>query len=343
MKKAIIMTSLIAIYTNSANASFEHIGTIVTHNIANTQHTINQLFFSNSAFKQNVSQSYKNNKNLYGHAPMYGKMRTYGEYNDDGSFGRSGGDTYNSVHPQNIWFDWQHNTNKVNYTSIPVLKNNTDIVIAGITNAPSKTSKWGMYAGYINSRQDNSTTDIKNQGGYIGIHSGFTINNFSTYATLTGGILDTSDVSLSDTYTNMWLSGNLKASYDWNLDTTFTLQPAVHIGYTWIASGNYTAVTNEKVTNDNTNIFTITPEISAIKHIGNNWYGTLGVKYIISHIDSNSYINNIVIPELNYDNYFEYAINICKKFNNTDIHATFGRHDGHLYGWFGNLGIRYSF
>ena len=344
MKKLIIMTSLIALHTYSAHAFNEYSNAISAHNITNIQHAIAQQVFSQPKTQQtNNKKHITQTKDMYGQAPMYGQMQTYGEYNDEGFFGRNGGDTQSSNVLSNIWVSWQHNTDTANYTVIPNIKTNTDIVIIGLNGDTSTTYDWGIHSGYTHTHQTNTNLDNTEQSGFFGISNGFSANNFDIQTILTGGVMSNSTTTTSDTYTNFWLSGNAKATYTLNLDKTFAIRPAIYIGYTWIKPNNYTSTSNTNITNSNFNALNITPEISAIKHIGNQWYGTLGVKYIMTYINGDTYTDNILLPELNYGNYFEYSLNISKQVYNTNVSATIGRHDGNIYGWFGNINIKYLF
>ena len=100
----------------------------------------------------------------------------------------------------------------------------------------------------------------------------------------------------------------------------------------------------DEINNKNFNIFEFSPELQAIKHIANNWFGKMNVKYVMTFADNgDTIINNINTINLNNTKYFEYAISIEKTFYNTNIHATVGRQDGDLYGWFGNINIKYLF
>jgi hypothetical protein len=82
----------------------------------------------------------------------------------------------------------------------------------------------------------------------------------------------------------------------------------------------------------------------AIKHIANNWFGKLNIKYVMTFTNNDdTIINNIDTLNLNNTDYFEYSISIEKTFYNTNVHATVGHQDGDIYGWFGNINIKYLF
>lgn len=328
---------------------------ITAHNISSFQHTITQNVFNGfglqnqNTFGKQDTKTTPNPIDLYGHAPMYGTELLYGEFNDDGTMGRSGGDTpFGAL--SNIWLNWQHTDNKSKFDNLSPIKNKNDLIIAGLagheSNIGSFSHNWGISTGYTHSEQYNNDIHTDSQGGFLSVFNGFYYKKLGINTNITTGVFDSSSDNKfgTDNYTNFWLSGAAGISYDIVLDNSFVLRPVINTEYTWIKSKDYTSVSGDKINNENFNIFEFSPELQAIKHIANNWFGKMNVKYVMTFADNgDTIINNINTINLNNTKYFEYAISIEKTFYNTNIHATVGRQDGDLYGWFGNINIKYLF
>lgn len=344
---ALLILTLFAQSSANANTSpTAYANQITTNNIYALQHSLINSTFNSFHNKNTHSTTIKNTSNMYGHAPMYGTMPQYGEYNDDG---RSGGD---KVTPtlNNIFATWQHFNNKVKFNTPAPIKTKSDIITLGlggneynITSTIKNT--WGIYTGYIGSTQENKNINIDEQGGYFGLYNNFNINKINIKTTLNTGAMDNAIKTSTDTddFTNFWIGGAARLSYDLKLDKTLTFTPEIFAGYTWIKSNNYTSTTGEYIKNNSANYFEFTPAINLIKNIGNNWFGILSAKYIIHNNSNQTTVNNIKLNNLDTGNYFEYTLTINKQFSNLDLGINIGRHDGDRYGWLGGAKIKYLF
>ena len=341
-----------------------HANAITAHNIAVIQHSTTQTAFSSfagsmrgtmgaqkSRSKSISAQRSEDPKTTYGRAPMYGSAPMYGEYNDDGRAGRSGGDIYNADAALNsIWLNWQHTNDTANFKNFSHINTKTNAFMFGIAGGQSEfaggLSKWGLYTGFINSNQHNNEIEIESQGGYFGIYNGNTFGNLGLYATINGGILNNSVDTIhgDDEYSNFWTGGAISATYDFALDGTFTLQPGIHLGYTWIQGENYTSASGDILNNDAFSMTEITPTLRAIKHIANGWFGSLNVKYVLTFDNGGATsVNHVSATALESGNYTEYTLSLEKYVNNFNFSANFGRHDGARDGWIGDLNIKYAF
>ena len=368
MKHTIFLTvSLISLFgLPEAHASDAHIhaNTISAHNIATIQHSITQTAFSSfagsmrgnmGAQKQHTKSIAKQNnedpKTTYGRAPMYGTAPIYGEYNDDGNAGRSGGDIHNTdAALNNIWLNWQHLGDGANFDDFSHLDSNTNIFMFGIAGGMSEfaggVSKWGLYAGFSDGNQHNNNLDLESQGGYFGIYNGNLFGDLGIYTTINGGVLNNSADTIhgTDEYSNFWVGAATKIAYDFALDGTFTLQPGIHLGYTWIRGEDYTSASGDILKNDAFHMFEVSPTLRAIKHIANGWFGALNAKYVmIFDKGGDMSVNGFGTDILETDNYREYSISLEKHVNHFNISANFGRRDGARDGWIGGLNIKYVF
>ena len=368
MKQTTFLTvSLLALLGMSdAHASDAHIqaNTISAHNIATIQHSVTQTAFASFAgsmrgnmgaqkqrIKSIAAQTNENPATTYGRAPMYGTAPLYGEYNDDGSAGRSGGDIYNADAALNsIWLNWQHLGDAAKFDDFARLDSDINTFMFGLAGGMSEfaggVSKWGLYTGFIDSKQNNDAIDMESQGGYFGIYNGNQFDNLGIYATINGGVLNnSSDTTFgTDEHSNFWLGAASEITYDFALDGTFTLQPGIHLGYTWIRGEDYTSASGDILKSNAFSIFEVAPALRAIKYIANGWFGALNAKYVMIFDNGGDLsVNGTDADILETGNYREYSISLEKYVNHFNISANFGRRDGARDGWIGGINIKYAF
>jgi len=287
----------------------------------------------------------------YGKMPQYGQMPIYGEYNDDGTaiqHGHNGGDTplptFNS-----IWANWQHFDEDVKFDGLKKIDTDYDLVAIGLAGGHVQLgrgiSQWGIYGGYAGSTQKNQFIDIDENGGYMGVYSGYSIDNFNLSASVNAGAMF-SDSELHHgafDYSNAWVGTMIHGAYNIAIDDTLTLQPSLYAGYTWVKSDNFILGALD-VTNSNLNTFEITPEIRAIKHIGAGWFGTATARYVFSWANGGeTKVNNARMIDFDTDNYVEYGIGVEKSIDRFNIALHVGRRDGGRNGWNGGTSFKYIF
>lgn len=354
----------VLVTTHNANATpFDaYLNGITIRNIATMQHSITtnaiQTFEGTMAAalgnrahiliarptQQKTNSPESNKPSQYGHMPIYG------EYNDDGNAiqGRNGGDivipSFNS-----LWANWQHFDDKVKFNILDKVNTDYDLVTialdGGHVQMEHGISQWGLFGGYAGSTQENQFFNIDETGGYIGVYSGYSFNNINISASVNAGAIS-SDANLSHEkidYSNAWIGGTIHGAYNIAIDDTFTLQPNLYAGYTWIKSDDYTT-RKYNIKNDNLKAFEITPEIRAIKHIGAGWFGTAKLRYVITWENGGeTKINNIKIADPDSDNYAEYGIGLEKSIDRFNIALHIGRRDGGHAGWNGGTSFKYIF
>ena len=349
---------------HAATDAHIHANTISAHNIATIQYSITQTAFTSfagsmrgnmgaqkSRSKSINAQRDEDPKTTYGRAPMYGTAPIYGEFNDDGSAGRSGGDIYNADAALNsVWLNWQHLGDTAKFDDFSRLDTNADIFMMGVAGGLSEfaggLSKWGLYAGFTDGNQQNNSIAIESQGGYFGIYNGNAFGDLGLFATINGGVLNNSVDTAhgTDEFSNFWTGAAISATYDFALDGTFTIQPGIHLGYTWIRGEDYTSASGDILKNDAFSMFEVTPTLRAIKHIANGWFGALNVKYVMIFDNGGDLsVNNTTATTLDMDNYTEYTLSLEKYVNNFNLSANFGRRDGAREGWIGGINIKYAF
>ncbi len=281
----------------------------------------------------------------------YGKPKIYGEYNDDGNAGRNGGDTaFSRANLTNIWSNWNHYGDDVAFKGNDRMDTDYDIAMLGISGGATQwdggESYWGIYAGFVGSDMSSDTMEIRGNGGYFGIYNGYNFGKLSLAAALSAGAISNNvDIAMGDDeFTNMWAGGAVVVKQNIILDDTFTLQPEIYTGYTWVKSANYISTSGAMIENQDFNVFEIAPGIRAIKHIGNGWYGGIGVKYVFNFVnDGDVTVNDMVMDNLETRDYSEYGLTLEKSIDNFSISANLSRRDGGRIGWLGGVNLKYTF
>ena len=319
-----------------------HTNTIIGQNIKTVTHNINNNIFNT------ISQPrfYRPNPQQKTPVDMYGSMPIYGEYNNTIS-GHNGGDTTNNA--QN-WIFWQNTNNKTSFNNSTTIDNQSNTLIAGFAGATTKINNientFGLYTGYTGGAQENKYIDIDEHGGIFGIFNSTNINNTNIIATINAGIMDsdTKSINGTDKTTNTWIDGAAKITHNIFLNNNTILRPGLYTEYLWIKSDNYTSCSGAIINNENLHKFEITPELSLITHITDNWTTSINAKYII-HLDNSSSttVDTIKIKQLDTGNYFEYGLSITKSIQNFNFGAYINRQDGETYGWSGGLNFKYTF
>ena len=280
----------------------------------------------------------------------YGTMPLYGEYGDDGtvfSSGRSGGE-YSAL--DSGWIDWHHTNDTTKFDDFSSMKSRSDIISLGVTSASDQLdggfSQWGAFGGIAIADEENSSVDINERGGYIGIYSGYHMYGFNiSVAGDFGAMFNSAESDFgTDDFTNIWLGGALNASYDIVLDDTFTLQPGAYLGYTWIKSNSYKSKSGDDIDNNDFNMIEVAPSLRAIKRITGDWYGAISARYVFNFANGgDAKVAGIDLPELELGNYSEYGISIEKNIERFNVAIMLNRRDGGRTGWNGGVQVRYVF
>lgn len=349
----LISSLLILLSSNAHAAQFtsHHANSLTAHNIGIMQHSIihtaMHMFSGTSATTTSAKEIENPSVDEYGHMPIYGTAPMYGEYDALEFSGRSGGDTTNSV--KNTWFTWNHFSDNVKFQDFDRMDSDQDLAMIAVSGGHLQsinTSKWGAFAGYVGGTQETETINLDNNGGFFGGYSELGIGQFRLAASADIGITRNKIQShdLSDKFTNVWAGGAIDLSYNIVLDNTFSLRPGLYAGYTWVQSKNYTSALGESITNNNINMFEVTPGITAVKHIDNGWLGSMFVRYVYQDTDGGkTKVNDTPISELDIDNFTEYGISLEKSIDNFSLYGNIGRRDGGHDGWFGGLSLKYIF
>lgn len=361
--------TFILMANGAATAAGSHIyaNKFAANNIATFQHSIMtntmQTFEGTAAAalggRAHLVAQEDTSKYLYGTTPMYGWPRLYGEYGDEGNVtttGRNGGDTmapeYHDPRPviNSVWLTWQHFNDDVKFKGYDELDSDTDLIMFGLAGGEAQRgigiSEWGIFGGYVGGTQENNFINMNESGGYIGLYTGYNIQQFNLSLAANAGALynNAENEYGTDEFANMWAGVALNATYNIALDDTFTIQPGVYAGYTWIGASNYMSMSGDTVANQNQNMFEIAPEIRAIKHIGRGWFGSINFKYAFMMGNTGDvFVNGIKYEDLDTRDYAEYGLGIEKSIDRFNVALNIHRRDGGRTGWGGGFNLKYIF
>ncbi len=363
-----LSTFVFAMMANGANAGNlpMHAGGISAHNIRAMQHTIMnntiQTFEGSVAATlgtrgelvttPDTAHPQQNPAELYGRMPVYGTMHMYGEYGDDGSVfrGRNGGDEFGRPTLHSTWLNWQHVDDDAKFHHTETLDSDYDLIMFGLAGGDAQfgqgISDWGLFAGYISGTQKNDIINIDENGGYVGFYSGYSLGGANiSLAANAGALYNSAEYDIgTDEYANLFAGAAIKMTYNIALDPTFTLQPGVYGGYTWVRGANYTMSDGTHVENNNFNMFEVAPGLRAIKHIGDNWFGFIGAKYVFNFAHGgDASAAGVKLADLDSDDYSEYGIGIEKSIDRFNMSINVGRRDGGRTGWTWGTSLKYIF
>ncbi len=351
----------------SARTAQQHLyaNSISAHNIAVIQHSITNNAFQ--SFEGTASAALGNRAEITlpaiskiiptaGHnAPshQYGTAAEYGEYGGDTGniYGRSGGDgIYALPTVNNIWAHWNAFGGNAALRGVSDLDSDYNLISIGTsvgrTQLGDGVYELGAHAGFVGGTQENTSVTINENGGYFGIYGGYKLRQLSISAAINMGALsNTAENNYGDDeYANMWAGATTRIGYNMAIGNTFTLQPSIYAGFTWVKSANYISESGQRVSNDNFNFFEITPGLRAIKHITNGWFGIIDAKYVfIPQNGGSASATGIELRRDRFQHFAEYGIGIEKSIDRFNISVTINRRDGDRDGWNGGAEIKYLF
>lgn len=292
------------------------------------------------------------NREYYGNGMMYGHPSAYGEPDvtiAPAPHGRNGGDMSRPI-VNSLWFAWQHYDDDVKFHDMHNLDSEYDLLMLGLGGGHAQMgagiSSWGMYSGYVGGTQSNARMNLDEDGGYVGIYAGYSIGGFNLSTSVSGGALYNHARAEfgTDEYANIWAGMAARASYNIAVTDTFTFQPNLYAGYTWIKSANYISKSGAHIANKHFNTFQLAPGLRLIKHWNKGWFTTIYGKYAIDfEHGGTAAVSDVKIHDLETDDYAEYGIGIEKSIDRFNIAVNIGRRDGGRTGWNGGFNLKYIF
>lgn len=205
---------------------------------------------------------------------------------------------------------------------------------------------YGLFGSYVSGKQKDDGNDIKQSGGYAGARATFYFGKLFFSGILDAGILGNSAETVrgTDDFNSYTYCASVKGGYNFELSQrSFTLQPNVIGGFSYIDTEDYTSKSGVKITSDDMSVFTVMPGVKLAKNLGKCWILSADGHYVYSSVNGDVKANSVLLPEVNYDNYFSYGAGIEKIWGYTVAHLKASRSDGGKSGWNLSAGIEWKF
>lgn len=262
--------------------------------------------------------------------------------------GHSGGDLLNT---SNAWIKLLGFDDNIKFKSFNTIDSNTFGLAGGFNTNNIKfddfNAAFGFYAGYIGGKQKYTGNRIDQTGGYIGLSSELTKGNTFLLTTVNSGFIKNEAENMygKDKFDTRWLGVGLKGGYNYALTDTWTLQPNVYAGYTFMNTEDYTSRSGVKIKTDNLHFFEIDPGFKLSKQINKGWTGYIQGKYaIVMDNGGDAEATGVALPDISTKNYFEYGIGMNKILTEAwSLRGELKRRDVGRTGWNGSVEFKYHF
>jgi len=172
------------------------------------------------------------------------------------------------------------------------------------------------FVGYNYSRQNYETASINQNGVTVGYNETIYKGNFFNTSTLNvaGSFADTSSNQGSSNFPMLMGGVANKTGYNFEfLNGKFIVQPNLQLSYTLVNTFNHTAMGDVNISSKPLNAVQIQPEVKIIGNFPGQWQPYFNIDYVWSLMDKTDFTaNDIVLPKLSVNPYFEMGIGIKK-------------------------------
>ena len=94
----------------------------------------------------------------------------------------------------------------------------------------------------------------------------------------------------------------------------FIIQPSFLMSYTFVNMFDYTNAAGVDITSDPLNAIQIAPGLKFIGNLKNGWQPYVGMQMVWNIMDDSRFkANNISLPDMSVDQYFQYGIGVQKR------------------------------
>ena len=206
---------------------------------------------------------------------------------------------------------------------------------------------YGIFASYIGGELKDGDYDnkVKQNGGYAGVRANWYIGKFFVNAIADYGVLtNTADTNSDSADFNSQVIG-LAARLGYNFEVvnkSFTIQPSVGVTGKYIITDDFDTVSGDTKIDDISNI-TVEPGLKLAKTLGKCWILSAEGKYVVEEVNGDIKVNDILLPEMSYDNYASFGFGIEKIWGYTVLHLKANRTIGGRDGVILNAGIEFKF
>ncbi len=209
-------------------------------------------------------------------------------------------------------------------------------------------STYSIYAAYAYGETEFNNQTIEQDSFYLGVGANFYKGNFFVANTGTIGMTRNNETTgVTDEKFNSYQIGmGTKIGYTYNLNDSVFIVPSIYGSYTFIDVNDYTTTRGADVKFGNFHNFELAPELKIKKSFDEGYKGYALTRYVktFNH-GQDSTANNIELPDVELEDYFEYGIGVEKE---NDEGNAFGfvelkRREGGREGWYAQVGIKYNF
>lgn len=206
---------------------------------------------------------------------------------------------------------------------------------------------YGIFASYIGGELKDGDYDnkVKQNGGYAGVRANWYIGKFFVNAIADYGVLtNTADTNSDSADFNSQVIG-LAARLGYNFEVvnkSFTIQPSIGATGKYIITDDFDTVSGNTKIDDISNI-TVEPGLKLAKTLGKCWILSAEGKYVVEEVNGDIKVNDILLPEMSYDNYASFGFGIEKIWGYTVLHLKANKTVGGKDGVILNAGIEFKF
>ena len=176
---------------------------------------------------------------------------------------------------------------------------------------------YSFYGGYNGSNQNYNGVSIYQNGGTLGTGANWYKGNFFTglTANVSANVGEASSMYGNEAFTTLATGIASKTGYNWELiNGKFIIQPSFLMSYTFANTFDYTNAAGVKISSDPLHAIQLAPGLKFIGNLKNGWQPYVGLQMVWNLIDkSKFYANNVNLPDMSVDPYFQYGLGIQKR------------------------------
>lgn len=331
LKSLIILSNAIIFATSSATAASIHANNISALNI----NMLTDVFMSYTNHSERLSDSFNHHK-------IYGSMDRFDEYGDDGSTIKTSNiDERNKYFITNAWVNANHINADMRYGQNISQRGRFNLATVGANTLTSDLVygkiSFGGFASYTNTKMP----VFRGDGDAVGLFANYKYRNFNAKTLATIGALNNSMDNMN--FNNSWVNFAVDFANTLKIDETFLVRPNVYVGYTFVSSDDL-YINGDIISSKDYNFVNVSPALTFVKEIDNNWYGSLSAKYVAHFSGKNDiFINGTGTEGLYLDNHTDIGINVEYDFKHLAFEGQIHKQLGGLDGWSTNINIKYTF
>ncbi len=174
-----------------------------------------------------------------------------------------------------------------------------------------------VYAAYNGSHQNYDNVGSYQNGGILGVTGTIYKENFFAALTVNAGasVGNATTEYGNDNFTTMLGGAALKTGYNFEFrEGRYILQPSFTLAYTMAKTFDYTTAAGVDITSDALHAFQFIPGVKLIANYENGWQPYVAMNMVFNSMNGNRfYANNVELPQLSIDPYFEYGLGVQRK------------------------------